>query len=224
MTARFRFITIAVLVTVQIGLGTSATYSYVANSRSSVPATPARTAAQASTAHDMYRSALAQAEAWRPGARLIADLSWLSWPTSAPDPTQIAAPVNGWGTFVFAGDGKRLAVVIDRGSGFILGQHVKTLGLYADEKLDPEIATVTAETAVMRVEALGGRQYRASCPDHRTLTKVALTNDPTSSVLLWVVTYVDDRHESAPDIIVSMNASNGEVVRKEFNDPPCTEG
>jgi hypothetical protein len=167
----------------------------------------------------MLATALTQARAWRSDAALIEDVSWLSWPNAKSD--QTTAPVNGWGTFVFASGGERLAVVIDRGSGFILGQHDKTLGTSAPRVLSTNPPPITAEIASATAELLGGAAYRNACPEHRNLSKVGVGFDPATGTPTWVVTYADDRSASNPDIIVVIDATTGQVRRKTVTNPSC---
>jgi hypothetical protein len=221
MNHSIRFGIIAVLVLAQIGLGGAFAYNHVADSRSNIPDAPQRGAPAPADEAGMRKAALTQARLWRTDAKLIDEVSWLSWPTTAPDPNQKSTPVNGWATFVFATGGERLAIVIDRGSGFVLGQHPKELGLDTFAALDPAATAVTAETAVLVVELLGGRDYRAACPAHRNLTKVGVALDPSHGATSWVVTYADDRHSSLPDIIVKVNATSGAVEQQTINQPPC---
>ena len=223
MASRARIAIISALILCQIGLGSAAAYLQITTSRPSAPVMPPRGAATPSDAAKMLRTAVTQAKAWAPDATLVSEVSWLSWPTTAPDPNEISAPVNGWATFVFASGGQRLALVIDRGSGFMLGQHPKTLGLPAAGSLERSGATISAETAVVSAELLGGRAYRAACPDHRNQTRVGATLDAATGALLWVVTYADDRTSSLPDIIVAMDAKTGSVVRKTINQPSCAK-
>ncbi len=171
----------------------------------------------------MLQTARAEAKVWKPDAALITEVTWLSWPVTAPDPNQMAAPVNGWGTFVFASGGERLAIVVDRGSGFILGMHPKSFGLAATGTLDQMNPTITAETALVTAELLGGREYRAACPEHRDQTKVGAAKDPKTGRPTWVVTYADDRSSSLPDIIVIVDATTGAVEQKTINLPSCEQ-
>jgi hypothetical protein len=224
MIHSIRFGIVAMLVMAQVGFGGASAYRHVADSRASVPAAPSRAAAAPADEAAMRKTALTQASAWRADAKLIDEVSWLSWPTTAPDPNQTTPPANGWATFVFASGGERLAIVIDRGSGFVLGQHPKSLGTEAPIALDPTPPAVSAETAVLVVELLGGREYRAACPTHRNQTKVGVARDPSTGAASWVVTYSDDRHSSLPDIIVSLNASTGDVQQKTINQSPCETG
>jgi hypothetical protein len=212
---------IAVLILAQLGFGATFVYSHVANSLPNVPDAPPRPAPAPANEAEMRKTALTQASAWRVDGKLLGEVSWLSWPTSAPDPNQTSAPTNGWTTFVFASGGERLAIVIDRGSGFVLGQHAKSLGVDASAALDPTTPAVTAETAVLTVELSGGRDYRAACPTHRNQTKVGVARDPSTGATSWIVSYSDDRHASLPDIIVSVNAATGAVEHKSINQPPC---
>jgi len=223
MTVRTRTAMIAALILCQVGFGTAAAYVYVTSGPPSVPAMPQRADATPFDAARSLETAMAQAVIWAPGAALVDEVVWLSWPVAAPDASEMSAPVHGWTTFVFASGDQRLALVIDRGSGFILGQHPKTLGLPAAGSLDLFRATISAETAAVAAEALGGSDYRAACPDHRNQTKVGATIDGTSRALLWVVTYADDRSVSLPDIIVALDATTGAVVRKTIAQPACAK-
>lgn len=200
-------------------LGANAAARYLTRKPPTIPAAPARGAATPSTAASMLATAAVQARAWRADAALIEDVSWLSWPNVKT--AVVAAPVNGWGTFVFASGGERLAVVVDRGSGFILGQHAMTLGISAPRALSTNPPPITAEIASATAELLGGSTYREACPEHRNLSKVGVAFDPPTGAQTWVVTYADDRSASNPDIIVVMNATTGQVLRKTISNPSC---
>lgn len=221
MNGRIRAAIIAVLVVAQVAIGSTAAMRYATGHAVHLPPMPQRGTAKPSDVASMRQTALAQAQAWRTGAVLIEEISWLSWPMSTAKVDE-PAPVNGWSTFVFASGGDCLAVVIDRGSGFVLGRHVQTLGLDASRTLTPASATISAETASAIGEILGGEAYRAACPDHRNLSKVGASLE-SSGQPVWAVTYADDRSASNPDIIVIVNASTGLVEQKSISMPPCVK-
>jgi hypothetical protein len=219
MNPKMRIATLLMLIVLQIGIGSATAVRYATRHKAPIPEAPIRRAAGPSAAAAMRQTALTHARAWRPDASLIAEVSWLSWPTSGT-PDQMA-PVNGWATFVFASGGNRLAVVVDRGSGFVLGQHAKSLGLPALGSVDPASFSITAETASATAEILGGKDYREACSAHRNLSKVGAAFDSTTQEPIWAVTYADDRSSSNPDIIVLVNAMTGQVEQKTTSMPAC---
>jgi hypothetical protein len=209
---------VALIVVAQIAIGVFAADPALTDEIPKAPPAPQRDQAAPATTASMRQTAETQARAWQADATLIEEVSWLSWPADLT--SESGVPVNGWSTFVFASGGNRLAVVIDRGSGFILGQHVQQLGVGAGRALDPTADQVTAETASAVAEILGGKEYRESCPQHRDLSKVGASVDANGTPI-WAVTYADDRTANNSDVTVVIDARTGSVERTSVSMPPC---
>lgn len=218
MNHRLRAGLVALIVVAQIAIGAFAAVPALTDEVPKAPPAPQRDRAAPATTAAMRQTAETQAHAWQANATLIEEVSWLSWPTGVT--SESGVPVNGWSTFVFASGGNRLAVVIDRGSGFILGQHVQQLGLEAGRALDPTTVQITAETASAVAEILGGKDYRESCPQHRDLSKVG-ASVAADGTPIWAVTYADDRTANNPDVTVIIDARTGNVERTSVNMPMC---
>ena len=218
MSRHVRVGLVVLVVAAQIAIGSFAAVSALTDEIPKAPPAPQHGQATPATTASMRQTSEAQARRWQANAALIEEVSWLSWPTDAS--SESGVPVNGWSTFVFASGGNRLAIVIDRGSGFILGQHVQPLGVATERTLDPAAAPVSAETASAIAELLGGKDYRASCPQHRDLSKVGASLE-TDGTPIWVVTYADDRTSNNPDVTVTVNARTGKVLQKSVATPPC---
>ena len=107
----------------------------------------------------MRKTALTQASAWRAAANSSASFLALLADVGSRSKSDRRAHER-LGDVCVASGGERLAIVIDRGSGSCSGSMPNRSVLTLRRGLDPAAPAVTAETAVLAVELLGGRDYR----------------------------------------------------------------
>ncbi|MGI8643000.1 MAG: hypothetical protein ACR2LS_02655 [Thermomicrobiales bacterium] len=234
-------VVIVLLLAVQIGLIALAASHVWANPP--LPANPADMTLAGSIVPDSagtlesgLRLARDRALGWDADAELVLVSEQIDWPFEPPAPGAVSIPPGGWLTYVFANDsGDALSLELQRLTGTI-SRAVETIwpDRNAAAILPLGDLPISSDTAILTVEELSGRDFRAQCPASRYLSFVTLIRapaeatpvaaatpisgppaSPAASDWTWLVTYADRGADDDIALIAAVDANTGDVIRVE---------
>jgi hypothetical protein len=161
---------------------------------------------------------------WSSAARLISVVMRLEWPSGAESPDQIQLPESGWLVYTYAAGDETLSIYLDRRTGFYITHATSNYGDESQPEIDLSQYVRGSTTAALTAEVLHGASYRSACPDMRRTALVTPSRivDGNGNVApIWVVTYADSRFTGDFDVLVQLDATNGNVIKSELTERPC---
>lgn len=168
--------------------------------------------------------ASAYAREWHADATLISAVMRLEWPTDSSASTSPSLPDGGWLIYVYAHGDSTLSIYLDRRSGGYIMAVPSDFGAPFWPAIDMTGVTRTSTTAFLTAEILGGTSYRQACPSTRSVALVSFTSatdDSGKQIPAWTVTYGDSRFPGTFDVLIQLNAQNGNVIKNEVSDRSC---
>jgi hypothetical protein len=168
--------------------------------------------------------AVQHAQRWSVDARLVAVTMRLEWPDEAAPADQIALPVGGWLVYTYVDGSETLAIYLDRRTGIYITSVRSDYGDASLPAIDLTGYLRGSTTAALTAEVLHGATYRTACPANRRaalVTPSRVANADGSWTPIWVVTYADTRFTGDIDVLVQVDATNGNVIRSEAAERPC---